>query len=185
VTGRLAEFAMGVDACHDAVAGPVSTVGAPCGIAVASWQRLPGEPLRGVDALSWHAAPASDERTLAEFAPRLVRLQWNTVRAELDDVLDHLTQRTSKGVPLLEHELVRGAIADVALALSEAASLLDLPPAGARLWRVHLRLVSAGRTLLKLFGASGFLTDGPGGVLYLTELMGNVYLHPETEDGRD
>jgi hypothetical protein len=183
--GRLAEFATGVDACHDAVAGPAGTVGAPAGIAVASRRRLPGEPLRAGDVLCWHAMPASDERTLAEFAARLVRLQWHTVGAELDDVLGHLTERTSKGAPLLEHELVRGAIADVALALSEAASLLELPPTAARLWRLHLRLVSAGRTLLKLFGASGFLTDGPGGVLYLAELMGNVYLHPETEDGRD
>jgi hypothetical protein len=185
VTGGLAEYATGVDACHDAVAGPAGTVGAPSGIAVASRRRLPGEPLPGGDVLSWHAVPASDERTLAEFAARLVRLQWHTVRAHLDAALGHLTERTSKGAPLLEHELVRGAIADVALALSEAESLLDLPPTAARRWRVHLRLVSAGRTLLKLFGAAGFLADGPGGVLYLAELTGNVYLHPGTEDGRD
>jgi hypothetical protein len=185
VTGRLAAFATGVDACHDAVAGPASTVGAASGIAVASRRRLPGDPLWGSDVLSWQAVRPSDERTLAEFAARLVRLQWDTVRVQLDDVLGHLTERTSKGAPLLEQQLVQGAIADVALALSEAASLLDLPFTAARLWQVHLRLVSAGRTLLKLFGAAGFLVDGPGGVLYLTELLGNVYLHPGTEDGRD
>jgi hypothetical protein len=69
-------------------------------------------------------------------------------------------------------------------ALSDSAGLLDVPKTRHRLWRVCLGLVAAGRNLLKLFGGASFLADGPGGVLYLAELLGNAYLHPGRENSR-
>jgi hypothetical protein len=187
VTAAVTDFADGVDACHAAVAGSGPTgpvVGTGGGLAVASSRRLAGEPVRGCAALSWGAAPAADDEALAEFGALLVRLHWATLRARLDDVVGHLDARTSEGAALLHRQLVRGAIADVALALSVTEDLLDLPRSGQRLWVAHLGLVSAGRALLKLFGGASFLADGPGGVLYLAELLGNVYLLQETGNGR-
>lgn len=50
---------------------------------------------------------------------------------------------------------------------------------GVRLrWLSHQRLVTAGRTMVKLYGASGFAADGPGRPVHLLELLGNTYLHP-------
>jgi hypothetical protein len=177
MTSSVAEFAAGVDACHEAMAAGV--VGARGGLAVASSRRLSGEPLPGCSALSWDTAEASEDRVLTEFGALFVRLHGEAVRTQLDGVVRHLADRTSDGTALLNRQLVQGAIADVALALSESLSLLDLPHTAERLWQAHLGLVSAGRTLLKLFGGASFLADGPGGVLYLAELLGNVYLHPE------
>jgi hypothetical protein len=174
------DFAERVDACHVA-----AVVGSSGGIAVASGRRLPGEAVRGCPALSWSCVEPSDEEVLTEFGALFVRLHWDTIRAELDHVVAHLTERTSDGTALLNRQLVQGAIADVALALSDSAEQLDLPKSRHRLWRVHLDLVSAGRNLLKLFGAASFLADGPGSVLYLAELLGNVYLHPGRELSRD
>jgi hypothetical protein len=176
-------FGAAVDACHGAVSG--SVVGSPGELAIASADRLSGEPVRGCDALSWRAVPASNHDDLAEFGALLVRLHWETVGVQLDDVLRHLADRTSEGTPLLHRQLVQGAVADVALALSDTEGLLELPSTASRRWQAHLGLVSAGRTLLKLFGGSSFLAGGPGSVLYLAELLGNVYLHPGWEGGRD
>lgn len=83
---------------------------------------------------------------------------------------------------LLHRQLVQGAVADVALALSDSAGLLDVPKTRHRLWRVCLGLVAAGRNLLTLFGGVSFLADGPVSVLYLAELLGNVYPHPGREN---
>ncbi|HEV3358540.1 MAG TPA: hypothetical protein VG247_17225 [Pseudonocardiaceae bacterium] len=69
---------------------------------------------------------------------------------------------------------MQGAVADVALALSDSAGLLDVPKTRHRLWRVCLGLVAAGRNLLTLFG----------GVSFLAELLGNVYPHPGRENSR-
>jgi hypothetical protein len=175
-------FADGVDACHEAASE--SVVGSSGKIAVASGRRLSGEPVRGCPASSWSCVEPSDDEVLAEFGALFVRLHWDTIRAELDHAVEHLTERTSEGTALLHRQLVQGAVADVALALSDSAGLLDLPKTRHRLWRVHLGLVAASRNLLKLFGGASFLADGPGSVLYLAELLGNVYLHPGRENSR-
>jgi hypothetical protein len=172
----VAGFAAELDACHDAAGAGL--VGSAHGLAVASSHRLPGRPVPGCPGLAWTSAPRSAEGVLAEFGSRLVSLHQDVVRTQLDHVVGRLAERTSEGTALLHRQLVQGAIADVAIALSDTAGLLDLPGSGPRCWRAHLGLVAAGRTLLTLFGGESFLADGPGGVLYLAELLGNVYLHP-------
>ena len=49
-------------------------------------------------------------------------------------------------------------------------------------WRRHRRQVATGRAILRLFGASGFLADGPAVDLHLAEVTGHVYLLPEEFD---
>ncbi len=178
-----AELAAGLDACHAAVG--VGLVGSARGLAVASSHRLPGRRVPGCAGVSWVRTPASADDVLAEFGSRLVHLHWELIRNQLDRVVARLGERTSEGTALLHRQLVQGAIADVAIALSDTAGLLDLPDPTQRLWPAHLGLVAAGRTLLTLFGGESFVAGGPGGAQYLAELLGNVYLHPGTGNSRD
>jgi hypothetical protein len=92
----------------------------------------------------------------------------------------HLDGRTSAGTTLLAKQLIQGQLADIALLLTEeeAVPAERLATDREARWRAHRRLVDAGRRLLRLFGAAGFLGDGPAADLHLIEVAGNVYLHP-------
>ncbi|MDG4787865.1 acyl-CoA dehydrogenase family protein [Micromonospora sp. WMMD1102] len=123
------------------------------------------------------------------FATGLLDLHRAVLRRAFDQAVRHLGERSSEGASLLARQLVQAQLADIAMALREDEVM---PPerrcgdAAAR-WRTHQRLVRLGRTVLHLFGAAGFLLDGPAGELYLAEVTGNLYLHPgapgpDTED---
>ncbi|WUH89473.1 hypothetical protein OG900_04435 [Streptomyces sp. NBC_00433] len=114
------------------------------------------------------------------FGAGLLALHCDLVEHTVRHALDHLGARTSGGADLLSRQLVQAGLADAALVLIEERA--GGPPAGRdALGRAHLRLVAAGRTLLRLLGASGFLADGPGGELHAAEIAANVYAHPGTE----
>lgn len=175
------EFAAALDACHDG-ASPGGLVASAEGWVIASAARLPGgHPMPGgSDALA-AACPGAPSPVAAReaFADALLRLQRGALGQVLGQAVIRLEGRSSEGANLLNRQLVRGDVADVALALSEADDLLGLPvPGPERRWRVHRHLVTTGRTLIKLYGASGFVDDGPGRVVYLLEVLGNTYLHP-------
>lgn len=179
------DFASSLDACHERAA-PGGVVASRNGWIVASGQRTIGEPVPGGAGMVLAASSAAppDLDALPAFETALVQLQWDTLRTVLDDVVSWLGQRTFEGSGLLSRQLIQGTIAEVAMALSDSASLLDLPNSGGeRLWQVHLTLVAAGRSLVKLYGAAGFVSDGPGSAVHLAELLGNVYLQPGTEAG--
>ncbi|MFF9086026.1 hypothetical protein ACF1BE_06375 [Streptomyces sp. NPDC014991] len=178
----LRDFAAALDACHDKVTsgGLVVSHG---GWVVASPARVtagaqvPGSS--GALMAQRGGTPAADRRQEA-FAQELIGLHRQTLREVLDGAVTRLDERVSEGVSLLNRQLVQGAVADVALALSEADDLRELPMSTPwRRWRIHRDLVNAGRTALKLYGAGGFVAGGPGTVLYLTEILGNIYLRPE------
>jgi hypothetical protein len=114
---------------------------------------------------------------------RLLELHRTLLRRGLAHAMAHLDQRFSEGTSLLARPQLQADLADVAMELRES----ELPDSGAgdpdRLrWARHQRLTIAGRTLLRLLGASSMLIDGPGGDLFLMELLGNAWLHPGTED---
>ncbi|MCI4066941.1 hypothetical protein MRQ36_32015 [Micromonospora sp. R77] len=69
-------------------------------------------------------------------------------------------------------------VADVAAGIAEARALLDTGSDGTGLRRAHQALDEAGRGCLHLFGASGFLADGPGGEARLSELLADTYPPP-------
>ncbi|MCW5253889.1 MULTISPECIES: hypothetical protein [unclassified Streptomyces] len=182
---RIGAFATALDACHDA-ALPGGAVPSGTGWAVASAERLTGGgPLPGTHGrlAARRAGGPADPAAYGAFCGALLRLQWRTLAETLDDAVHRLGGRESEGGALLGRQLVRGAVADVALVLAESHDLLDLPgPGPARRHRVHRDLVAAGRTALRLHGAHGFTAEGPGPLLHLTELLGNTYLHPEAAD---
>ncbi|MFJ7152246.1 hypothetical protein ACIQVT_29305 [Streptomyces sp. NPDC100445] len=176
------DFAAALDACHDraALGGLVVSRG---GWAVASPARVPagaGVPGASGALAAERGGTPSDDRRQEAFADELIGLHRRTLRGVLDGAVARLDGRVSEGSNLLNRQLVRGAVADVALALSEADDLRALPGSTPwRRWRIHRHLVDAGRTVLKLYGAGGFVAGGPGTVLYLAEVLGNTYLRPE------
>ncbi|MFY1693132.1 acyl-CoA dehydrogenase family protein [Plantactinospora sp. WMMB782] len=196
----VAGYPRALDALHHSVR-PGAPVPAPSGHVAASVAALPSaepNPLHrfglavtspaGDGAGSAHAAPAE---VADRFATGLLDLHRAVLRRAFDQAVHHLGERSSEGASLLARQLVQAQLADIAMALREDEAM---PPerrcgdAAAR-WRTHQRLVRLGRTVLYLFGAAGFLLDGPAGELYLAEVTGNLYLHPgaplsrpETED---
>jgi hypothetical protein len=118
--------------------------------------------------------------TAEQFACGLLALHRDLLRRALQHTLYHLEGRTSGGTTLLSRQLVQGQLADIAMALSAENAMPQDRREGDLLarWRSHQRMVAAGRELVRLLGASGFLIDGPAADLYLAEVAGNVYLHP-------
>ena len=99
----------------------------------------------------------------------------------LDVAAAHLRGRTVAGVVTLNLPMVRGILADAAAGIAEAQALLDTDVYGADLHRVHRALDETGRSCLHLFGAAGFLTDGPGSDLRVSELLAETYPPPNEE----
>jgi hypothetical protein len=196
-TDQVTDFVAALDACHEQ-ASPGGAVCARTGWTVASARRVSGDPVPGSAGLLRASRGTGGPRpeALAAFSSALVRLHWRTLRTAFDATVVRLGSRTSEGTDLLSRQLVQGAVADAALALNDCAGLLGLPdesgppgPPGAaadagerRLWQARTTLVRAGRATLKLSGAAGFLAAGPGSVIYLAELLGNVYLRPGRVD---
>jgi hypothetical protein len=90
----------------------------------------------------------------------------------------HLRGRTVAGTVTLNLPMVRAMVADAAGAIAEARALLDAGPDDTALRQAHHALDEAGRTCLHLFGAAGFLADGPGGEVRLSELLADTYPPP-------
>jgi hypothetical protein len=175
-----------LDALHERCA-PGGLAASPAGHALASPARLPGAadgPLRRFGLAFEMAKPAAAPDPAGQFAIGLLALHRDLLRRSIQKAMCHLEDRMSGGSTLLSRQLVQGQLADIAMALSaEEAMPSDRREAdpSAR-WRSHQRMVAAGRELTRLFGASGFLADGPAADLHLAEVAGNVYLHP---GGRD
>ncbi|ALG10438.1 hypothetical protein [Kibdelosporangium phytohabitans] len=166
-------YAAVLDALHEKVS-PGGLVVSSTGIVLASPQVLPDAPVRFGLAVS-RGTPA-DPATLARFTGELLAAHRDLLRRTVDHAIRHLESRTSAGTTLLAKQMVQGNLADIALELTENTVLagLGLDSKDTR-WRSHSSLVTTGRALLKLLGASGFLSDGPAGELHQAEIAGNVY----------
>ncbi|MBM7077232.1 hypothetical protein [Micromonospora humida] len=196
-------FADALDDLHQRVS-PAGLVPSPTGHVLASTAALPTAPpgplarfgiavlpaaTRDAASAPPHPTPGGGGRgrptTIApavaeEFAVGLLDLHRRLLHEVLRHTLRHLGARESDGVTLLARQLVQAQLAEVAIRLAEVGATPGPrrdDDAAAR-WRTHRRLVGVGRDLLRLLGASGFLVDGPAGDLHLTEVVGNVYLHP-------
>ncbi|PDP86499.1 hypothetical protein CQJ94_16750 [Glycomyces fuscus] len=103
-----------------------------------------------------------------------------------DQAVARLRRRKAGGTALVHQQLVRSDLAQAATEQTMAESLLEgpmeLPEVLTASSRASRHLTSADRTLLRLFGASGFLDVGPGQVAYLSELIADAYLESGTVD---
>jgi hypothetical protein len=87
----------------------------------------------------------------------------------------HLAGRASGGSSLLQQPSVRSALAEAALEQLLARRQLEAPTCDVRsAGRAHARITRAGRCLLGLLGASGFLLNGPGRAAHVSELLANA-----------
>ncbi|POX57913.1 hypothetical protein C3492_40920 [Streptomyces sp. Ru62] len=106
-----------------------------------------------------------------------------------DACLAHLAARQSEGTSLLLQQMVKGTLADVLLEHLEIEGVLDDLSTGRAgplgpLWPAdderHLaglqeQITRVDRALLRLLGAHGFTTEGPGAAAHASELLADAY----------
>jgi hypothetical protein len=104
-----------------------------------------------------------------------------------DQAVGRLRKRTVGGTALIHQQLVRGELAEAATEQAVARALrtdaADRPDLYPVLTRASRRITVADRILLRLFGAYGYLSDGPGQVAHLSELMADAYLEAAGGEG--
>ncbi len=94
-----------------------------------------------------------------------------------DACMTYLSGRQSEGKALLMQQMVMGTLAEVLMEHLEAAAVLEeeLDGTDAALRHLHERITHADRALLRLLGAHGYTTEGPGPAAYASELLADVY----------
>jgi hypothetical protein len=175
----MSAYAAQLDLLHRRIGGDTPVASASGVVLGSTGGAVPGSPDHPLARFGMgvgRAEPAGPELR-ERFAAGLLDLHRDLLRQGLAHAMRHLAERSSAGTPLLDRQLIQAALADVALEIQENAAL-PVTDQAAR-WRAHQALVAAGRLLLSLLGASGFLVSGPGGDLHLAEVTGNVYLHEE------
>jgi hypothetical protein len=188
--GRTRGLAAGLAAVLDGL-DPAAV--APDGLAVLPADGVPAgarvlpHPLAARDGLTLVRFPAAAGPGLrGRTALALAAVRIGVLTARLDLAIERLAGRTFRGVPLLEKQLVVGAVADVVTELDLATAALagdaaELPVAVAAAW--HERLTDAGWTVSRLLGAEGYLATHPGRSLYVSTLVADVWLpRPEGYD---
>ncbi len=97
-----------------------------------------------------------------------------------DACLTHLKGRRSGDSSILLQQIVKLQLAEVLTEQLELEALLltcDISAAApVELRRLHGRVTLTDRSLLRLFGAVGYLSDGPGLAAHVSELLAETYL---------
>jgi hypothetical protein len=180
-----------LDALHETTA-PGRLVASAAGYVLASREALPAAPEHGIARFgaAWTSAAGAsgarigtDPEALERFGRGLLDLHCVLLREALRHTMRWLDGRSAEGSSLLARQLNQGACADVAVEIAECEAMIArLDPAAPDISAlISRRLTVAGRDLLDLLGAAGFLGDGPGGDLYLAELARNIYLQQGAE----
>ena len=144
------------------------------GITFVTWPDQPAHPA--------HPAPEKRQRPdrTTVFAALLGAVRVGVSRRLLDDAVAHLSGRTGGGEPLIRKQLVLGTVADVITALDAVRQLLlvahHVPAAVAD---AHDRITALDWDTAKLFGASGFLADGPVRAAYVGRLAADCWTDRE------
>jgi len=112
-------------------------------------------------------------------AAALAEVRLTVLRQMLELAVARLAGRSFAGVPLIDQQLVTGALADVVTGVELASSLADDAPAAAR----HEWLTEAGWTVTKFFGAEGYIADHPVRSLYVSTLVADVWIARDPEGG--
>lgn len=129
---------------------------------------------------SARAGLSTEERVA--LAARLGAVRLGMVRSLVERAVGHLSGRVIGGEPTIRKQLVLGTVADL-LTETEAIRRL-LTVAGSVSTAVadaHERLTVLGWEAAKLFGASGYLVDGPARGVYVSRLVANCWFVAEGE----
>ena len=133
-----------------------------------------------------HVAAAAPAATAAagparppEAAFLLLAVRHGLTARMLAAAVDHLSGRRSSGRPLLDRQLLRGAIADAVATLEfcrDALPGVPVPPAA--LAEVRSRLDALDWSLITMFGAAGYVRGHQARCLYLAHLIDDVWIGP-------
>jgi hypothetical protein len=119
----------------------------------------------------------------AGWALGLVWLRLGLSEGLREQCVRYLSKRTAGNTALLQQQLVKGAIADaLAEQLEVRAALtgvIELPDG--RIDQLQAQITAADRGLVRLLGASGYLTGSAGQVADTSELLAEAYLRPEEQ----
>jgi Acyl-CoA dehydrogenase, C-terminal domain len=171
----------------DVLAGLDIVATAPGGVAVVPLSQVPDgaqvvpNDLAAREGLALVRIPGADGPGLVgRRAAALAEVRLAVLRQMLELAVARLAGRSFAGVPLIEQQLVIGALADVVTGAELASSLADDAPAVAR----HEWLTEAGWTVTKFFGAEGYIADHPVRSLYVSTLVADVWIARVPESGR-
>ena len=116
---------------------------------------------------------------LAEVGRLLAAVRLGLVRSVLDQVVEHLSGRLSGDEPLIRKQLITGAIADIMAGIEMLRVYTQTQGGPAALADIHTQLDGLGWEVLKLYGAAGYLADGPGRALYVSSLVAGTWVPRE------
>ncbi|MFF9063190.1 acyl-CoA dehydrogenase family protein [Streptomyces sp. NPDC014882] len=171
------------EAPGDAAVLPLSAVGADADVRPHPFAALDGLALVRFPRSGAGPGPGLTGRRAA----LLAAVRVGVLSRMLDTAVRRLSSRRFGGVPLIEHQLVGGALADLVTEMETDAAMPDSPSAEAA-WDRHERLTEAGWAATRLFGAEGYITDHPARCLYLSVLTADLWLArpgpPEGGGGR-
>ncbi|MEZ7003789.1 hypothetical protein [Streptomyces sp. AD55] len=144
---------------------------------------LPGGPVTLVRV----PEPGPGDRCAPPFdATALLWLRLGLAEGLRRSCVEHLKGRPSGDSTVLLQPLVKAQLAKATAQQMELAAWLGRIAADgtrpSRLRPQHDQVTGNGRALLRLFGAFGFLAEGPGGVAHVSELLAEV--HQDAEEAR-
>ena len=118
---------------------------------------------------------------VGERSAALAAVRLGVLTAMLGQAVRHLAGRTAAGTPLIDKQLVSGAVANLFAEAEEIRAGLEAsvrPPGreSAAPAAAHDRLSELGWELTALFGASGYLRDHPARSLYVSETVANIWI---------
>ncbi|MEU9359834.1 hypothetical protein AB0D35_17230 [Streptomyces sp. NPDC048301] len=144
----------------------------PAGAVRLATAELPG----GTVVMARHREAGADQGEAAAFGLGLVWLRLGLSERLREDVVAYLQDRTlGDGNPLLQQQLLKSAVAEALLEHLEVRAVVEDAAPGALprevLGDLQERLTVADRAQVRLLGASGYLSTGPGQVAYVSELL--------------
>lgn len=142
--------------------------------------------LEGLALVRFSSSPAGAERApglTGTRAAALAAVRIGVLDRLLDAAVERLSNRRFAGLPLIDRQLVAGAVADVAVEIELTAAGADLDAAADVAWAGHERLTEAGWAVARMFGAEGFTTGHPARALHLSALVADLWVaRPEAAE---
>ena len=130
----------------------------------------------GIVFLACPGERAADASELAEVGRLLAAVRMGVLRRVLDQVVEHLSGRLSGGEPLIRKQLIAGSVADVMAGLELLRGYVSAQHGPVAVADVHNQLDELGWEVATLYGAAGYLADGPGRALHVSALVAGTWV---------
>jgi Acyl-CoA dehydrogenase, C-terminal domain len=117
--------------------------------------------------------------SLVELGRLIAAVRLGLVRRTLDLAVEHLSERTAAGEPLIRKQLVTGAVADVIAGVELLREYARCHRDPVAVGDLHTQIDDLGWQTAKLFGAVGYIADHPVRALYVSALVANTWIARE------